>query len=90
MSFFYQLNSRTLIISGKIITNIKLLIIGVNVSFNKISKIGLVEIMKLISLFKKHNLIIGEVLSGLNIIDLKMLNIWPKEDLELFMNYEAI
>jgi hypothetical protein len=29
-------------------------------------------------------------LSGLNIIDLKMLNIWPKEDLELFMNYEAI
>jgi hypothetical protein len=75
---------------AKNISSLKLLIIGVNVSFNKISKIGLVEIMKLISLFKKHNLIIGEVLSGLNIIDLKMLNIWPKEDLELFMNYEAI
>jgi hypothetical protein len=36
-----------------VISGVSYVIINV---FNKISKIGLVEIMKLISLFKKHNL----------------------------------
>ena len=38
------------------VSSLKLPMIGVNANFNKISKIGLVEIMKLTSLFKKHNL----------------------------------
>uniref|UniRef100_U9SWJ3 Uncharacterized protein n=1 Tax=Rhizophagus irregularis (strain DAOM 181602 / DAOM 197198 / MUCL 43194) TaxID=747089 RepID=U9SWJ3_RHIID len=41
---------------AKNVSNLELLIIGVNVNFNKILKIGLVEIMKLTSLFKKYNL----------------------------------
>ena len=61
------------------------MLIGVEyVHFNKISKIGLVEIMTLMSLSKKHNLV-DKLLSGLNMIDLKMLNIWPKEVLELLI-----
>src|SRR2546421_338924 len=49
--------------------------------FNKISKIGLVEIMILMCLFKMHNLKLKMIMkfwSGLIMIDLKMLNIWPR------------
>ena len=45
--------------NNKNVSSLKLIVIGVNNVmlnvFNKISKIGLVEIMTLISLFKKHN-----------------------------------
>src|ERR1051326_9334158 len=70
------------------VSNLTLILSGVShvipSIFNKISKIGLVEIMTLMSLSKKHNLV-DKLLSGLNMIDLKMLNIWPKEVLELLI-----
>ncbi|POG77280.1 hypothetical protein GLOIN_2v1549275 [Rhizophagus irregularis DAOM 181602=DAOM 197198] len=47
-------------VNAKIVSSLILVMIGVSYVmlriFNKISKIGLVEIMKLTSLFKKHNL----------------------------------
>src|SRR6185437_2642507 len=49
--------------------------------FNKISKIGLVEIMTLMGLFKIHKLklkIVQNFWNGLIMIDLKMLNTWPR------------
>src|SRR5581483_10747047 len=69
--------------------SLKFLIVGVEyVTFNGISKIGLAETMMLIGLFEKRNRKLyarGKFQSGLSMIDLKILNIWLKEDLELFI-----
>src|SRR2546423_447982 len=75
----------------KNVNSLTLIILGVNhVMFNisnKISKIGLVEILALMSLFEMYNSklkIILKFWSGLIMIGLKMLNIWPMVILELF------
>src|SRR2546421_10024699 len=56
--------------------------------FNKISKTGPVKVITLMNSFKMHNSkleIIGIHWNGSIMIDLKMLNIWPKVNLKLLI-----
>src|SRR2546430_16636399 len=58
--------------------------------YNKISKIGPVEVMTLIISFKRRNSMLRirmNFWSGLNMIGLKMSNIWPRVDLERFIKH---
>jgi hypothetical protein len=65
-------------------SNLKILTICINVIFNKISS-GNNEVDKFIKKAQLKAKDYKEVLEWVNMIDLKMLNIWPKEDLELFI-----